>query len=495
MLLLLLLGLITYLIVQRVTTITRTPAWLLWLVVMTPALILTGWRIVYGEDKPIPVELVIGPFIICLFLYWFLIQWGRLPNPSASQSLESATPPEGQAPIAQSATPPQLPRLLDKSEESQLQSCFPWSVYYLQNIEHRPQAVICRGQLRTDPEQAYKTIQSNINHQFGRRFLTVFQEGTDSKPFFVLVPDTQAQLAEKNLDWVTRPLLALVLLVATLLTTMLAGLEVSGKPVNPEQIRLLEGLPYATALMAILGSHKLSQYLVARFHQIRATLPYFIPVLPVPFFPFGTFGAFVQLRSPVPNRKVLFDVGITGPLIGLVVSVPFLVWGLANSQVVPLKADAGMLDFATFNPRFSFLLALVSKVALGAQLTGESALNLHPVAIAAYLGLIVVAFNMMPVGQLDGGHVVHAMYGQRTGAVIGQFTRFLVLALFLVQRGDRLLLLWSILLFLMPIADEPALNDVTELNNRRDFLGLVMLGILLLIMLPAPKVITNLLGM
>jgi uncharacterized membrane protein YhaH (DUF805 family) len=91
MFLLLLLGLITYFIVQRVTTITRTPAWLLWLVVMTPALILTVWRLVYGENQPIPLLLVVGPFVICLFLYWFLIQWGRIPTPPANQANGDAT--------------------------------------------------------------------------------------------------------------------------------------------------------------------------------------------------------------------------------------------------------------------------------------------------------------------------------------------------------------------------------------------------------------------
>jgi membrane-associated protease RseP (regulator of RpoE activity) len=143
---------------------------------------------------------------------------------------------------------------------------------------------------------------------------------------------------------------------------------------------------------------------------------------------------------------------------------------------------------ASFKPTASLLLALLSKAALGSQVTAETALKLHPLAIAGCLGLVVTALNLMPVGQLDGGHIVHAMFGQRLGAVIGQIARFLVLGLSFVQQE---LLFWAILLFLMPVVDEPALNDVSELDNRRDFLGLVALGLLVIIILPAPYALTQ----
>jgi membrane-associated protease RseP (regulator of RpoE activity) len=491
-LLLLLLGFITYLIVQRVTTITRTPAWLLWLVVMTPALILTVWRLVYGLNQQPPLLLVVLPFVVCLFLYWFLIQRGRIPTPPTNQANSNSAQP-GET----TSTPPIEPtnlRPIDKAEESQLQSCFPWSTYYLQNIEYRPQAVICRGQLRTNPNDAYTTISTNVQQQFGDRFLLVFQEGINNKPFFVLVPNPQAQQAEKQIpDITTRPALALFLLVTTFATSVMGGVELMGKEFQPQLGLFYEGLPYAFAIISVLGVHKLSQYLVARFHKVRVTLPYFLPVIPVPFFPFGTFGAFIHMRSPVPHRKALFDIGLVGPLSAFLVTVPILIWGLMQSTVVPLKPDAGMLEFKALNPNFSFLLAILSKLVLGGQLAADKAINLHPVAIAGYLGLIVLAFHLMPVGQLDGGRMVHAMFGQRAGAMIGQVARLLLLLLFLAQ-ADRLILLWAVVLFLIPVVDEPALNDVSELDNRRDFLGLVMLGVLLLIVLPAPQSIVALLN-
>ena len=149
------------------------------------------------------------------------------------------------------------------------------------------------------------------------------------------------------------------------------------------------------------------------------------------------------------------------------------------------------MNFQSLNPRFSFLLTVLSKWALCSELTSTMAINLHPVAVAGYIGLVVTAFNLMPVGQLDGGHIVHAMFGQRTGIAIGQITRLLMLLLALIEPD---LLLWAVVLLLLPVTDEPALNDVSELDNWRDLGGLIALIILASIVLPAPNTITELLN-
>lgn len=485
--LLFLLGLITYFIVQRVSGVTRTPVWLLWLVAMMPAFIWSGWALVHGNEKQMPSQLVVIPFFVCLLLYWFLIQWGRISQPpamdsSASQAsntvLEDTPVPQPEATVV---------RPINKTEESHLQTCFPWSIYYLQNIEYRPQAVICRGQLRSKPEVAYQTIRENIEEKFGDRFYVVFQEGPSGKPFFALVTNPRSRRGfnadgrVKQSETLTRPGLALGLVIATLLTTTLAWFEITNKPL--QWATFSAGLPYALALMLILGVHEVAHYLTARRAHIRVTLPYFIPVIPMSLFPFGTFGAFIQIRSPIPNRRALFDVGISGPLAGFLVALPLLIWGLFHSSVVDLPDKPQPFNFQALDPNFSLLLTLLSKLTLGAALTPETAINFHPVAVAACLGIVVTAFNLMPVGQLDGGHIVHAMFGQRSGAAIGQIARLLLLLLSLAQPH---LLLWAIILFFMPASDEPALNDVTELDSRRDILGLLSLGLLLLIILPTP---------
>ncbi len=480
---LLVLGLFTYVLLQRsVSRITRTPVWLLWLVMMLPALVLTGWVIVNGSEEPAPTALLLGLFIACPLLYWALIQKGRIPVPEGAKS-----DPAEASPALPIADKPAL-RPIDKDEEAMLQGCFPWSVYYLQNIEYRPQAMICRGQLRSSPTQAYDTVRQNIRQHFGDRFLVLFQEGLQGKPVFALVPNPQAE--GDRAKPLARPGLALGLLLVTLFTTTAVGTYLAG--VTETQLQetpalILQGLPYAVSLLVILGCHEMGHYLMARRYAMRVTLPYFIPV---PFF-LGTFGAFIQMKSPVPNRRALFDVGIAGPLTGLVVAVPLLLWGLGQSTVVPIpETGSSLLNFEALDPKASLMLTLFSKLMLGSAVAADQAIHLHPVAIAGCLGLVVTALNLMPVGQLDGGHIVHAMYGQRVGSIVGQVSRLLVFGLALVHPE---LMIWAILLFFIPAADQPALNDVSELDDRRDFLGLLALTLLVMIVLPAPGILTRLL--
>ncbi len=500
-----LLGTISYIVIKRsVGNITKTPVWLLWLVLMTPALIWTGWQMLASEDQSIPSALIILPLVLCPLLYLWLIEIGK----PSKQIKETIKEPQSAKKFSLETQPLSTSKVrpITSNEEKALRDCFPWGVYYLQKIDYLPQAILCVGKLRTVPENAYKIIKTNIENVFNDRFLVIFQETLQGQPFFALVPNphyksasqqpklekiTRASMANQDYrsseENLTRPWFALGLLLITLFTTTVIGAQFSGVTVeelenHPEL--LVEGLHYSLGLMAILGIHELSHYLVAIYYRVRTTLPYFIPI---PFF-LGTFGAFISIKSPMPHRKALFDVAIAGPLGGFLVTVPLLIWGLAFSEVVAIPEQTNMLSFEALDPRFSFLLAVLSKLALGNKLIAGKAITLHPAAIAGYLGLIVTALNLMPVGQLDGGHIVHGMFGQGKAIVIGQVTRLLVFALALV-RGE--FLLWAIILFFMPLADQPALNDVTELDNLRDFLGLISLILLVTILLPLPPTMAD----
>ncbi len=371
---LIILGLMTYWLLQRgVAQITRTPVWLLWLVMMTPAFIWGTWIWIY-DQKPIPAELVIIPFIVCPCLYWFLVQWGRLPPPSPESDI--ATPKNSILPLEK----PSLPRPLDQQEEDILRSCFPWTVFPLHNIEYRLQSVICRGQLRSNPDRAYQTIRDNIKAKFSDRFLIAFQQDLQDKPFFALVPNPYQEKADSiQSQPLGQPILALCLFLITLFTTTVAGVEMANTPLDDWQDNpslLLAGLPYSIALMVILGIHESAHYLTARWYKINATLPYFIPI---PFW-LGTVGAFIQMRSPFPHRQALFDISIVRVLSGFIISLPLLILGLSQSTVVPFDPKiSGFLNFESLNPSFSFLLTVLSKFILGAGLTSEHAINLHPV--------------------------------------------------------------------------------------------------------------------
>ncbi|MFN9734991.1 MAG: site-2 protease family protein [Microcystis sp.] len=481
------LGGFTYFIVKRsVAKITTTPIWLIWFVLMTPALIWTGWMLIYGEDTPMPAFLLIGPFVICPFLYWWLVQKGRVTPQESPPS-----PPETANLVLENLDNPAAKNNLKPitaEEEKSLRDCFPWGIYYLQNIDYRPQAILCRGKLRAVPEEAYQVIKNNVEKVFGDRFLLLFQESFQGQPFFALVANPWQQKTETiETEKITRPFLALGLLLLTLLTTTVIGAGLSG--ITSQQLEnnyslLLQGFPYSLGLIAILGLHEFSHYLTAVKYKIKTTLPYFIPI---PFF-LGTFGAFIQMRSPVPTRKALFDVAVAGPLGGIIIAIPLLFWGLSLSEIVPLTNQSSLLNFQALNPQFSLLLSIVAKLALGSNLIAGKAIHLHPLAVAGYVGIIVTALNLMPVGQLDGGHIVHAMYGQKTAIIIGQLTRLFMFILALVQPE---LLLWAIILLLMPVSDQPALNDVTELDNKRDLLGLFSLALLLSILRPLPDALAR----
>jgi membrane-associated protease RseP (regulator of RpoE activity) len=484
-LVLILLSVVTYAVVQRsISSITKTPVWLCWLVMMFPAFLWTAWTSFYGDDKQIPLPLLLIPLFACPLIYGWLIQMGK-PTPENSQaSTENSSTPTSD----NSSTAPKSPlssplRPINNEEETTLRNCFPWNIYYLQNIDYRPQAILCRGKLKTVPEEAYNKIKKNVEVAFGDRFFLIFQESFKGQPFFALVPNPQAEGEKKQVtEPVTRPGIALSLLLMTVFTTTVAGIELEGFTLEQIQSQpeiLTQGFLYSIPLLSILTTHELGHYLAAIGYKISCTLPY---VIPLPFF-LGTLGAFVQKRSPIPHRRALFDIAIAGPIAGLLVTLPILFWGLTQSEVVSLAEKSNLFDFEALDPSLSFLFAVIAKLALGSELKPAMAIHLHPVAIAGYLGLLLTAFNLMPVGQLDGGHIVHAVFGQRMAVAIGQIARILAILFALIHPSFWL---WTIILWFMPLLDQPALNDITELNNWRDFCGLLVLGLLLIILLPLP---------
>lgn len=483
---------IAYFIVDRsVKHKTTTPVWLCWLVIMTPSFIWTAWTYFFGETEPLPLPVYLLPLIICPLLYGWLVQRGKVEDKTPTPSNTELKPDQEKRGIVEEVlkTTP-APRPINSQEETTLRNCFPWNIYYLQNIDYRPQAIFCRGKLKTIPEKAYQEIKDNVEKAFGDRFFLIFQESFKGKPFFALVPNPEAKAVEQGMvQNDVRIWFALILFLITFLTTTIAGVTIDGSSAedllsNPQT--LVEGLSYSLPLLLIIAIQKFSHYFVALHYKIRTTLPYFIPF---PFlldsFSLGTLGAILQRRSPIPHRKALFDTAIVGCLLSLVVVIPVLFWGLSLSEVVPLK-ESSAFDIQAQNPRLSFLLSLLAKLALGDALTSDMAIRLNPLAMAGCVGLFITAINLMPIGQLDGGHIIHAVYGQKTAIAIGQVTRILALLFALLH---PYFWVWTIIMWLIPLIDQPALNDVTELDNKRDFLGLFALAFLILIILPLPSAV------
>ena len=488
-LILIILSPIAYFIVDRsVKNKTTTPVWLCWLVIMLPSLIWTLWTYIFGNEEPLPLLVFLFPLIVCPLLYGWLVQRGK-PAKTTQPELTKDNLDRKTA-VLQSMVKPNLPRLIDSQEEDTLRNCFPWNIYYLQNIDNRPQAIFCRGKLKTIPEKAYDEIKNNIERAFGDRFFLIFQESFKGKPFFALVPNPEAKAAEQGM--VQKDLrvgFAIAMFLITLLTTTVAGASIDGTPSEEffsNSEALVKGLVYSLPLLLIVAVQKFSQYFVATYYQIRTTLPYFIPF---PFFSdsffLGTLGAIVQKRSPTPHRKALFDTAFVSSISGLLVIVPILIWGLSLSEVVPL-GESSTFDIQAQDPRLSLFLSLLAKLALGSSLNAEMAIQLHPIAIAGCIGLFLTAINLIPIGQLDGGQIVHAVFGQKMAIAVGQITRILALLFALIH---PYFWVWTIVMWLIPLVDRPALNDVTELDNKRDFCGLLAIAILIAIVLPVPEAV------
>lgn len=342
---------------------------------------------------------------------------------------------------------------------------------------------VIEGPLKVEPDAAYDTLQQRFS---GMELVPYLQEQADGRPMLILAP---AQALPEPVQKKSRPWLNLVLFLATLATTIWAGAAHQGIDLLEEPGQFTAGLPYAVALMLILGAHELGHYFTARRYGIQVSLPYFIP-LP---FALGTFGAFIQMKSLSPNRRAIFDVALAGPLAGLVIAVPALLVGLQYSAVVPASSVPQMFMAGT-DPGSSVLMAFLAKLALGeAALEGQRFI-LHPIAFAGWLGLLVTALNLIPVGQLDGGHLVHALLGHRTARTVGiiALLALVVLGLF-VWSG---LLFWALVIFLIAgTEDAPPLNDVSRIGRGRMILGAAAFALLLMILLPVPHALYGSFGL
>lgn len=504
-------GILTYIVLhQTVSRMTAVPLWILWVVLMTPPL-LTGAAVALGNQIP-PVPVAILGCSICWFLYWRLLEWGRhkprslakplettldanRSNPTAEARSNDPSDDRVLAPEPESVEEPIVVRPIEPEEEAILRTCFAWNVFFLEKIEYRPQAVLCRGKLRTNSDTAYETIVHNVEELFGNRFFILFQYSLSTgKPFFALVPRPQSTQITRSRRWLEYAIAGILLLLTFLPTTYFGAALARFKSGTLNDL-LVAGLPYALSIITILGLRDIARYLVAKFYQIDTNLPCFIPL---PFLP-GTYGCLVQIRSPIPNRKAVFDLGFVAAMSGLAISIPLFLWGLTQSQIVPLDLKATLFSFHAFNPRFSLLMAILSKLALGSRFVAERAIDLHGVAIAAYIGLLIITINLMPLRRLDGGYIVHAMFGQKPSAFISQLSKVILVIVGMIRFrasgfGNTDLLFLAVIVSLIPAIDEPALNDVSEINNWRDALGVSILAILVLMLIPVPEILMELLG-
>jgi Zn-dependent protease len=355
-----------------------------------------------------------------------------------------------------------------------------------------------RGELLRDSVEAYEQL-SEALRPYDITPLFRIEEGRQT---VLLVRGTVHPKPSKV--WVN-----LLLFALTLLSVLFAGAASSyNGPVPKDALgqigtlitHLWVGWPFAVSLLAILLAHEFGHYFVGRARGAAVTLPYFIPF---PFSPIGTMGAFIQMKSIPRNKRALFDLAVAGPLAGLVVAIPVLLLGLSQSSLETVTAFPG--SFAEGNS----LLYLLAKFAVFGKLLpatgnltglpllyhwisyffvgnpsplGSTDVFINQVAWAGWVGLLVTFLNLIPAGQLDGGHVIYAVFGRRVNRIVPVILVFTVLLGFFWSGWW----LWAFLIFMLGRSHAEPLDQITQLDPHRKALAVLMLVIFLLVLTPVP---------
>jgi len=308
----------------------------------------------------------------------------------------------------------------------------------------------------------------------------------ENREVIAQVSETPAFSLKKGL-W-----LNILLFVITLFSTFYVGINLSVNYLYPEVLaqNSQEGLNidifldpqvlflsffYVAVLFGILLGHEFGHFLTCRYYKINATLPYFIPAPTL----IGTMGAFIKIKSPITKKKQLFDIGIAGPLIGFILSIPALVYGLSLSKIAPpvIHEEASFFIFGE-----PLLMKIIGGMVLK-DIPSDASIFLHPVAFAGWVGVLITSFNLFPVGQLDGGHVSYSLLGAKSRAL----SRFCLVA-FVIMGAIFWIgwFIWALLISFLGMRHPRVMDEAIPLSPGRRFIGYVMILIFILSFIPDP---------
>ncbi|MEP6514763.1 site-2 protease family protein [Microcoleus vaginatus] len=336
--------------------------------------------------------------------------------------------------------------------------------------------VILKGNLRGDPEQVHSRLTASLEEKLNDRYRLFLVENQDDKPVVIILPSTN----DPQPTTVSQKILAVVLLLATIATSLETGGLLLGFDFFNSPARYLEVLPIAAGIWAVLGSGEIARRVLANRYKVRLSWPFFIPTLQI-----GCFGAIERFESLLPNRKVLFDIAFAGSGAGGIVSLLMLVTGLLLSH------PGSLFQIPAEFFKGSVLVGTLAKVVLGSALQ-QQIVDVHPLVVIGWLGLVITAINLMPAGQLDGGRIVQAIYGRKIASRTTLAT-FVVLAI--VSLVNPLALYWAIvILILQRNLERPSLNELTEPDDARAALGLLALFLMIAALLPLTPALAGRLG-
>ncbi len=358
----------------------------------------------------------------------------------------------------------------------------------------------------SDSEKFFDEIANSLRTY---HVIPLFQKGEESQFELFILPKIEP---EKTIN----PKLNLVLFILTLLSVLVTGGlygfqgNLSGNILESIWTLIKNGWPFAVSLLAILGAHEFGHYFAGKKNEVHVTLPFFIPL---PLSLFGTMGAFINMRSLPKNKKALFDLAITGPLSGALISIIVLIIGLQLSELstIPMSLpEAGVLQMEGN----SLLYLLIKFLSFGKLLPnppgiqglelfiywirffatgqpfpwGALDVSLHQVAWAGWAGLLVTGLNLIPAGQLDGGHIFYALFGKKISKSVYPFIIGLLVLMGFAWGGWWL---WAVLLFFLGRKHAEPLDRITELDRKRKLLGYLALVLFIMTFVPVPITIAG----
>jgi membrane-associated protease RseP (regulator of RpoE activity) len=386
---------------------------------------------------------------------------------AATDTVTSAAPTSG-AEVAAIAIPPE--------DLTQIEGIFGIDTYFRTETIPYDQGAIFRGNLRGQPAETQAQLTARLEERLSDRYRLFLVENLEKKPTVVVLPATLDPIKTTPTQWA----LALVLGLATIFTTLEAGAILQGFDLMQEFSRWTAAFPFLVGLLVVLVSHEIGHWVLARKYKVRLSPPFLIPTWQI-----GSFGSLTRFESLLPNRNVLFDIALAGPAVGGVVSLAMLMVGLVLSH------PGSLFQLPSTFFQGSVLVGALAKGVLGTALQ-EPLVDVHPLTVFGWLGLVITALNLMPAGQLDGGRIVQAVYGRTTA---GRTTIITIILLALVSLSNPLALYWAVLiLVLQRNLERPCLNDITEPNDARAALGLLALFLALSVLMPLTPSLAGRLG-
>ncbi|MBN1301394.1 MAG: site-2 protease family protein [Melioribacteraceae bacterium] len=312
----------------------------------------------------------------------------------------------------------------------------------------------------------------------------------------------------------SNPLINIGLFIVTFITTTIAGAEWTSGTMGPMQLSTLieNGLPYAITILLFLSFHEFGHYFAAKYHGVDTTLPYYIPFPPIPFFlNFGTMGAVIKTKSSIPNNKIMFDIGIAGPLAGFVICLLILIYGFMNvpdvNYILSIHPDYFQPEYGEgaisleFGDSILFILLRNLFVDPGQFFPPMSEIYHYPYLCVGWFGLFVTTMNLIPVGQLDGGHILFGMFGEKKHEIVASISMIILIFMGVfgivesffelgINFGWSGWLFWSVILFFIIKVKHPPVPVFEPITGMRRVLGYISMFILIISFSPTPFVLT-----